>query len=137
MTKYCSSCGFANSYDLVSPKTCSKCAKSFDMAFIVNLPDIKETPAPVRKFVSSRQRREEIEEEEYEEEEKSYDIAKLDVEIESSRQSAKFGQVIQEQKTGIGSRDKPKVKKQSDKAFFQEIQAEMKKNSRQSPIIED
>jgi hypothetical protein len=135
MIKYCSSCGFANSYDLVSPKTCSKCAKNFDMAFIVNLPDIKDTPAPVRKFVSTRQRREEIEEE-YEEE-KSYDIAKLDVEVESSRQSAKFGNVIQEQKTGIGRRDKPKVKKQSDKAFFQEIQAEMKRNSRQSPIIED
>lgn len=137
MTKYCSSCGFANSYDLVSPKTCSKCAKSFDMAFIVDITTpIKDVPKPVKKFVSSRQRREEIENEEHDEE-KSYDIAKLDVEVESSRQSAKFGNVIQEQKTGIGRRDKPKVKKQSDKAFFAELQAEMKKNSRQSPIIED
>lgn len=122
MTKFCANCGFGNEYDLLAPKSCFKCKKSFSSAFVFETED-KPKPRPSNKVIQRQVEEEYIEEDDNS---NSYDVPpKLEVEIDTFRgTTAKFGDVAQSQKTGIGKRDRPKNQKISDKDYWEQIRQE-------------
>lgn len=123
MTKFCANCGFGNEYDLLTPKYCFKCKKSFSSAFTESFEFVTK-PAPKR---PSNKRLVELEDE-YNDDNDNYEpikISKLDVEIDTFRgTTAKFGDVAQSQKTGVAKRDRPKNQKISDKDYWEQIRQE-------------
>jgi hypothetical protein len=126
MTKFCASCGTENQYDLLAPKNCWKCKKSFSSAFVFEVETPK--PRPSNKVISRKIEEDDNSEdnnEDYNGEYSRGNTPKLEVEIDTYRGTvAKFGDVAKSEKTGVGRRERPKQKKISDKEFWQQVQKE-------------
>lgn len=126
MTKFCASCGTENIYDLIAPKNCWKCKKSFSSAFVFETETPK--PRPSNKVISRKiEEDDDLEDnnEGYNGEYSNGNAPKLEVEIDTFRgTTAKFGDVAQSQKTGVGKRDRPKNQKISDKDYWEQIRQE-------------
>lgn len=126
MTKFCASCGTENTYDLIAPKNCWKCKKSFSSAFVFEVETPK--PRPSNKVINRKIEEDNDSEdnnEDYNGEYSNGNAPKLEVEIDTFKgTTAKFGDVAKSQKTGVGKRDRPKQQKISDNQYWEQIRQE-------------